>query len=251
VLRPWSFKTSVVALTVAAASAVSIRALACGASAGGIAGISGCSLDEHNEAVRKKWHVGVSGSYTSTAIRFEDDLRFDQQRNVVLATLDYAPKRDMTLELGLGSMVDGSFERAGAVYDFSPGLILLVGGSYHLLKNDGTRPFVLLGGQITYVLSSTQQYVGDESVAYNAFDLRVGAVVGWTFWHMLSPYALARLFGGPVFWEYQGEAISGGDVHHYQLGAGLSLVILERANIYVEGVPLGEQAIAGGAGFSF
>ena len=119
-LGPLSFKVPIAALTATMVSAVSVRALACGASAGGIAGITGCSLDEHNEAVRKKWHVGVSGSYTSTAIRFEDDLRFDQQRNVVLATLDYAPKRYMTLEFGAGSLVDGSFERATRpLQDFS------------------------------------------------------------------------------------------------------------------------------------
>jgi hypothetical protein len=232
-------------------SAVGIRASACGASAGGIAGISGCSLDEHNEAVRKKWHVGVSGSLTSTAIRFENDLRFDQDRSVALATLDYAPKPDVALEFGAGALFDGTFERGDAKYDFSPGPLLLIGGSYRLLKNDGARPFVLLGGQISYVMSHTQQFAGDESVAYHALDVRVGPVVGWTFWNMLSPYVLARAFGGPVFWHYQGEAITGGDIHHYQLGAGLSLVIAKRVNVYVEGVPFGEQALAGGAGFSF
>jgi hypothetical protein len=239
------------ALTVAAAGSVTVRAAACGASAGGIAGIAGCSLDEHNEAIRKKWHVGVSGSYTSTAIRFDDDLRFDQKRNVVLGTLGYAPKPNMALELGLGSLVDGSFERAGERYDFLPGLLLLAGGSYRLLQHEGTRPFVLLGGQLAYVFSNTERYSGDESVPYHAVDFRVSAVAGWTFFDMLSPYVLARLFGGPVFWRYQGEAISGGDVHHYQLGVGVSLLVAERVNLYVEGVPLGEQAFAGGVGFSF
>jgi hypothetical protein len=251
VLGPRSSKALVVALTLAGASAVSVRAFACGASAGGIAGIAGCSLDEHNEAVRKKWHVGVNGAYTSTAIRFEDDLRFDQTRNVVFATLGYAPKPDVALELGVGSLVDGSFERGGDAYDFSPGFLLLAGGSYRLLKNDGSQPFVLLGGQLAYVFSNTQQYAGQESVPYHAIDFRVSGIVGWTFFDMLSPYALARLFGGPVFWEYQGEAITGGDVHHYQLGVGVALLIAERVNLYVEGVPLGEQAFAGGAGFSY
>ena len=169
----------------------------------------------------------------------------------MLATLGYALKRDMALEVGLGSLVDGSFERAGERYDFSPGLLLLAGGSYRLLKNDGTQPFVLLGGQLAYVFSHTQRYTGDESVAYHAVDFRVSGVAGWTFFDMLSPYVLARLFGGPVFWRYQGEAISGGDVHHYQLGLGVSLLIAERVNFYLEGVPLGEQAFAGGVGVRF
>jgi hypothetical protein len=248
---PRRIEAMVATLTLAVASTVSVRALACGASAGGIAGISGCSLDEHDEAVRKKWHVGVSGSYASTAIRFDDDLRFDQTRNALLATVGYAPKRDLTLELGAGSLVDGSFERAGATYDFAPGFLLMVGGSYRLLQQDGTRPFVLLGGQLAYVMSHTKEYAGDESVPYHAVDLRMGPIVGWTFFDMLSPYVIARVFGGPVFWRYQDEAIVGGDVHHYQLGAGIALLIAERVNLYAEGVPLGEQALAAGAGFRF
>jgi len=128
-----------------------------------------------------------------------------------------------------------------------------MGGSYRLLMNDGARPFVLLGGQLTFVTARTteQGAAGAESVRYAAFDFRVGPVVGWTFWNALSPYVLARVFGGPVFWSYQGQSEVGSDVHHYQLGAGLSLLIAKRVSLFAEGVPLGEQAVAGGAGFSF
>jgi hypothetical protein len=248
-----TLKAPAVALTLALTLLLPVRVWACGASAGGVAGLSGCSLDEHNEAVRKKWYVGVGGSFTSTAIRFDDDLRLDQTRGVALATLDYAPNRDSTLELGAGSLIDGTFERSGVEYDFSPGLLLLVGASRRLLTNDGARPFVLLGGQVAYVLSRTteQGLAGAQSVGYQAFDVRFGPVVGWTFWNTLSPYVLARVFGGPVFWHYQGQSEVGGDVNHYQLGAGVSLLIAKRVSVYAEGVPLGEQTLAGGAGFTF
>jgi len=247
------FAKAIVVPTLALASVVSVRAWACGASAGGVAGLAGCSLDEHNEAVRKKWHVGASGSVTSTAIRFNSDLRLDQQRGIAVATLDYAPKRDATLEFGAGSFIDGTMERAGVEFDFSPGPLLLVGASYRLLRNDGARPFVLLGGQLTYVMSRTteQGLASAESVTYQAFDARVGPVVGWTFRNTLTGYVLARVFGGPVFWSYRGKAEVGSDVHHYQLGAGLAVLVLKRVNVFVEGVPFGEQALAGGVGFSF
>jgi len=232
---------------------LSDRAAACGASAGGVAGVSGCNLAEHNEAVRKKWHVGVSGSWSKTAIRFSPDLRLDQTRGTALAILGYSPRPNVTLEYGAGSLVDGTFERAGVEYDFSPGLLLLLGGSYRLLANEGARPFVLLGGQLAYVTSRTaeQGAPGAESVAYHAFDFRVGPVVGWTFWNTLTPYVLARVFGGPVFWSYEGQAEVGGDVHHYQLGAGLSLLVARRVTAFAEGVPLGERTFAGGVGFAF
>jgi hypothetical protein len=227
-----------------------LRAWACGASAGGVAGLSGCSLEEHNEAVRKKWHVGASTSFTSTSIRFAPNLRLDQSRSIVVAAVGFAPKRELTFELGAGALVDGTFERAGVEHDFAPGLLLLTGASYQLLTNDGVRPFVLLGAQLAYVTAHTKQQgaAGAGSVGYNAFDLRLGPVVGWTFWKTLSPYVFGRVFGGPVFWRYRGRAEVGGDTNHYQLGAGVSLVIAERFDAFVEGVPLGEQSVAGGLG---
>jgi hypothetical protein len=249
----YSVQAPAAALTFALVLAVSVRASACGASAGGVAGLSGCSLDEHNEAVRKKWHVGVSGSFTSTQIRFNPDLRLDQTRSVAIATLDHSPRPNVALQFGAGSLFDASFERAGVEYDFSPGPLLLMGGSYRLLTNDGARPFVLLGGQLTWVAARTteQGAAGAESAGYMAFDFRFGPVVGWTFWNALSPYVLGRLFGGPVFWSYQGQSELGSDVHHYQLGAGLSLLIAKQVSVFAEGVPLGEQSVAGGAGFAF
>ena len=228
-------KTAAVALTFAAAALSPAQAVACGASAGGVAGVSGCSLAEHNEAVRKKWHLGVSGAFSSTSIRFSPELRLDQTRTNALATLSYSPRPNVTLEYGAGALVDGTFERAGVEYDFSPGLLLL------------------LGGQLAYVTSRTTErgLAGAPSAGYHAFDFRVGPVVGWTFFRALSPYFLARVFGGPVFWSYGGQTEVGSDVHHYQLGAGLSLLVARRLTAFVEGVPLGERTLAGGAGFAF
>jgi hypothetical protein len=247
-----SFGFRALVLLVPPLLALPARAWACGASAGGVAGLSGCSLAEHNEAARKKWHAGANAAWSSTSIRFSDSLRLDQTRTVAVALLDYSPKPAATVEFGAGAFLDGTFERAGVEYGFSPGLLLVTGASYQLVTNDGPRPFVLLGGQLSYLMSHTQAEgaAGEES-GYHAFDLRVGPVVGWTFWNALTPYVLVRVFGGPVFWRYQGEAVVGGDVHHYQLGAGLSLVLAKRLDLFVEGVPLGERTVAGGAGLRF
>jgi hypothetical protein len=227
-----------------------VRAWACGASAGGVAGLSGCSLEEHNEAVRKKWHVGASTSFTSTSIRFTPSLRLDQLRSTLVAAIGYSTRRELTFEFGAGALLDGTFERAGVEYDFAPGFLLLTGASHRVVTNDGPRPFVLLGGQLAYVTAHTKQQgaSGAGSVGYNAFDLRLGPVVGWTFWRTVSPYVFGRVFGGPVFWRYRGRAEVGGDTNHYQLGAGISLVIAGRFDAFVEAVPLGEQSVAGGLG---
>jgi hypothetical protein len=60
-----------------------------------------------------------------------------------------------------------------------------------------------------------------------------------------------RAFGGPVFWRYQGVAVTGTDTHHYQLGAGLALGLGERVGLFAEGIPLGEQALSAGVSVSF
>jgi hypothetical protein len=88
-------------------------------------------------------------------------------------------------------------------------------------------------------------------VAYDAFDLRLGALLGTTVWQVFSPYALARVFGGPIFWTLAGTAVQGTDVYHYQLGGGLLLRIASSLDVFVEGSALGEQAVSGGAALAF
>jgi hypothetical protein len=79
----------------------------------------------------------------------------------------------------------------------------------------------------------------------------VGAVAGWTLWRALSPYTLVRAFGGPIAWQAQGNTELGTDVHHYQVGAGLLALVGGALDLFVEGVPLGERALAAGAGLAF
>jgi hypothetical protein len=54
-----------------------------------------------------------------------------------------------------------------------------------------------------------------------------------------------------VFWTYQGASEVGTDTHHYQVGGGFALLVARRVDLFVEGVPLGEQAVAAGADVAF
>jgi hypothetical protein len=227
-------------------------ARACGVSGGGAVGVSSCGSAEHEDAPLRKWRLGVGYGFASTAIRFDNDLRFDQTRSSALATLDYAATRRWTFELGAGSLLFGHLEHDGIRYDFSPGVLALLGASWRVVDADGARPFVLLQDQLAFVAASTKEGGSDAAhVSYAALDERIGGLVGWTYQGVVSPYALARVFGGPVFWRYQGSRVTGGDTHHYQLGAGLVVLIAKRFDISVEGVPLGERALSGALGFAF
>jgi hypothetical protein len=84
-----------------------------------------------------------------------------------------------------------------------------------------------------------------------AIDARLSATVGKMFWDGLGPYAVARVFGGPVFWERHAEPVTGTDRYHLQLGAGLLAAAPGAVTAFFELIPLGEQAVTTGLAASF
>jgi hypothetical protein len=199
---------------------------------------------EHEESARRNWRVGATDSFASTALRFSNNLGVDEERHASLATLDYRPNRKVTLQAGAGVLLGGHIMAAGARFDFAPGFVSALGASFRIVDAKAAIPFVLLTAQLSYPSTLTG------GVAYNALDIRAGVATGWTLLDILTPYVVARAFGGPVFWRYQGDAVTGTDVYHYQAGAGLSLLLGRRVDLFVEGVPLGELGVAAGLGLS-
>jgi hypothetical protein len=208
-----------------------------------------CSLEEHDEEERRRWHVGGSGLYTSTGLRFSHGLRGDEERSAAIASATYAPTRRLTLQTSAGATLDGQLKLSGGTYQLNPGPLVALGAAFRVI--DGP-PFLIATSLLSFSAVTTRvPGAAASAVGYQAFDLRVGALFGTTLWKVLSPYVLARVFGGPIFWHHQGAAVTGTDVYHYQLGAGLALLIAERLDVFVEGSALGERALAGGAAFAF
>jgi hypothetical protein len=221
------------------------RAHACGVS--GPDGVWYCTLEEHEEEIRPRWSVGAAGTYTSTALRFDAAVRGAQTRSAALLTAAYAPTARLRLQMSAGAGLDGELRMPNGTHDFAPGPAAAIGVGYRLL---GNKPFLALTGVLSASTTRTRR-ADDPSVRYTAFDLRIGAALGATFFEALSPYALARVFGGPVLWRYQGEAVTGTDTRHYQLGLGVAWLIAERVNVFVEGVALGERGLTFGASAVF
>ena len=239
--NPLKLERSVAIGFVAAVLFVAPRAKACGVSA---SGVSSCSLEEHDEAVRPRWAVGVSGLYTSTRLRFSGSLHADQIRYASLATLAYLPTPRLVLQVGAGAAFGGSLTTPDGEHTFSPGPTGALGLDFRAF--DDGRYFLLLTSSLSFATARTQ-LASDDSVAYTAFDLRVGAQLGVELAHLFRPYAVVRAFGGPVYWHYQGQAVTGTDTHHYQVGAGLGVRLSKTLSLFAEGVPLGERAISLGA----
>jgi hypothetical protein len=220
------------------------RARACGVSATGVAS---CSLAEHRDAAGPHFSVGVTGTYTDTALRFGTSLRATQTRAAALAVLAYLPTRSLALELGVGASFGGSLTLPDGKYEFLPGPSASLGVASRFL--DAPSYFALLTTVASFSANHTER--GAARASYTAFDLRLGVEFGLNLLEVLHPYVLARAFGGPVYWTYAGESVTGTDVHHYQVGAGLAAALPGRLSLFVEGVPLGERAISGGLGFAF
>jgi hypothetical protein len=220
-------------------------ARACGVSASGVAS---CSLAEHAEEVRPHWATGVSALYTSTRLRFNGSVEADQTRYATLAALAYLPSPTLVLQAGVGVALGGSLTLPDGKHEFSPGPTGSLGADWRVW--DDERFFLLLSAVLSASFAHTQ-LPGAESVGYQAFDLRIGGQFGVDVAGFLRPYAVARVFGGPIFWQYQGEDVTGTDTHHYQLGAGVGVRLGRYLNAFVEGIPLGEQALSLGVGLAF
>jgi hypothetical protein len=134
-------------------------------------------------------------------------------------------------------------------YDFSPGPAAVVGATWRVLE---AHPFLVLTSQLSFSAARTRRSGTEEStVGYEAFDLRLGGLFGTTLFDIVSPYAAARIFGGPVFWHYQGASVTGTDLYHYQIGAGVGVLVASRVDLFAEAIPLGERALSAGLHVAF
>ena len=231
------------AMTVALAPA---RARACGVS--GPDGVWSCSLEEHDEQERPRWNLGAVGAYTWTKIRIAG-VKAKAERSAALVSASYAPTKRLRFQVSAGVAISGSLAMPDGKYAFSPGASGALGVNYRFLSG---KPFLLLSGVLSASTAETYlQGNSEDTERYTALDLRVALAFGATFFNALSPYAVTRVFGGPIFWHYQGKDVTGTDSYHVQLGAGVSYRIARRVDVFVEGVPLGERALSGGAATVF
>jgi len=178
------------------------------------------------------------------------------ERNAAVATLERKLGEKWTFQMGVGGILGGSLRVGEARHDFGPGWSTSIAASYRLRDGRDAWPFVILGASLAVAGATTREArQGAPAVPYYAGDLRLGAFVGKTFFNALSPYAVARVFGGPIFWHVEGEHRTGTDRYKYQLGLGLvaaaPLGAGRALDVFAEIVPLGERSVTTGAGFTF
>jgi len=229
------------------------RAHACGVSASGApAGICDASevLDEKAGAAKNR--IGVSYGWTSTVL-FLDKLRAPTQRQAAMVSFEHPLPKHWTLEFGAGSLLAGFLDTDIGRANFQPGVLADVSLSHLVLASTGyAKPFILTSFALAGVWSRTTGAVSADYFAFDfSFDVATGIVlkVGR---QSISPFLAGRIFGGPVFWHYQGQDVTGGDAYHYSLGPGLAFSFEHsRVGLSFGGSVFGEKNAKAGVSLAF
>ncbi len=186
--------------------------------------------------------VGGSAAVSDTTLVFSDDQRVELRQSAATVIGGYAWPSQISVRAAIGVLAGGSLQGEGRTFDLGAGLIASIG-----VARQWSRPPWFLSGSAGLGASraSTREMLTGgmqgARVSLTAIDARGGVAAGRTF-GPFSPYVLARVFGGPVFWSWDGSGTTGTDTRHFQLGAGASLAIGSRATILVDISALGERA---------
>jgi hypothetical protein len=228
-------------------------AWACGVpGAGGAAGVTLCNLKDRKNVDQGPDRLGLRLSAgfaeSSTNILFPGGDPIAIERSSVTASVEYRVKDGLVLTATAGAVLRGAIS-GGISARVLPGPLAALTVAWRILGARPTEPLILLTGTLSFVSHPTEVLFGPRE-QYTAFDLRAGLVVGKTFWDVFTPYAVARLFGGPVYYRENGKAYVGTDMYHFQIGAGASVAIARRVDLFVEGIPLGERGVTAGMGVS-
>lgn len=122
------------------------------------------------------------------------------------------------------------------------------GVSWAVLEQKGAIPFVMIGVSVAASLAVPDR--GGDDALY-ALDIRGSVTAGYTLAERFTPYAVVRAFGGPVAYAQDGRTSAGTDIYHFQVGAGFVVGLPGGFDLSAELIPLGEQRVSAGVGYSF
>jgi hypothetical protein len=228
-----------------------VPALACGAAYPG--GPMVCNIERdaprrHERRILGDWPIArvfASWAHTSTALRFSGDRRVGLTRHAAFVGTELPLRGDLGLQLGAGGVMSGEIDGSR----LGPGATVFFGSSYRAIDERDAPGFLQMNLTFSATRAATE---APGNPLLTAFDLRLAAIAGSTIANFFTPYAVARAFGGPVYWTIAGTDVIGTDVYKYQLGGGMAFAFPSRViDLFVEGIALGERGIAAGIGTTF
>jgi hypothetical protein len=185
------------------------------------------------------WRAGATAGWFDTDIVFDDDV--PMSAGTVMAQVAYQASPRLVLALAAGALVDGSIDGG----DITTGPAGAASLAWLALLETERRPFALVALSIAASHAGAISDDGEEH-GLTSGDGRLGLMVGKTF-GAFTPYAAARVFGGPVLWTLAGDEVTGSDANHYTVGAGLTARAGRRLDLSLEVMPLGEKSATASA----
>jgi hypothetical protein len=180
-----------------------------------------------------------------STLRFDGSRELDIAQYAVSATASYVRASRWSVRASIGAVLDGSLEGEGRTHDIGPGVV----GAASVSRQWLVRGFFITGSLGAGASRITTTEAGGARQSLVAIDiLRAGVMAGRTF-GIVSPYVLARGFGGPVLWRLDGMDVRGTDTHKFQLGAGVSVATGAGLSFLLDVAALGERSASLGMAY--
>jgi hypothetical protein len=171
-----------------------------------------------------------------STLDFGDAGELDITQFAVTATVGHAWPT-WSVRGAIGIVLDGDLEAGDRTHDIGPGVVASLG----VARRFPLGAFFIDVSASASISRTTTREGGGPAEALVAIDiLRAGVTAGRTF-GIVSPYVLARAFGGPVWWTLDDTDVTGTDTSHFQLGAGVSITS-GAWSVVVDLAALGEQS---------
>jgi hypothetical protein len=190
--------------------------------------------------------VGLSFGAFRSRLLFAERGVLDIEELAFGASYEKRLSKKMTFQISGGGI---AFARVGEPSTRTlRGFFAGAGWSWSVIDQKGAIPFVMVGVSVAGSLAAPEE--GGDDALY-ALDIRGSVTAGYTLAKRWTPYLVGRLFGGPVVLAERGQSYVGTDVYHFQLGAGLVVGLPGGFDLSAEIIPLGEQRVSAGVGYSF
>jgi len=180
---------------------------------------------------------------------FSDDRELDIVQYAVTVSGGYIGASQWSVRGSLGSVLDGTLEGDGRTHDIGPGIVAAASvskqwsfGAWFVTGSLGA------GASRTTTREESGAGAGARQSLIGIDVLRIGAMAGRTF-GVVSPYVLARAFGGPVLWTVDAMDVTGTDTSKFQLGAGVSVSTAGGLSLLLDVSALGERSASLGMSY--
>jgi hypothetical protein len=198
------------------------------------------------EEDRTNIQLGLGMGLFDTTVGFDDDQDVDIKMTAVSLAGTWLFGERWSARAGFGVLTDGTLEtRDGTTHDVDSGGLVSVGAEYRANVGQGSTPTLDISMALGWSWAKTLAPGSTAKTDYSAADVRFGARAGWLVGSNFYPYAAARLFGGPVNWQLDGEDVTGSDKHHYQVALGAA-VTSGVVGVFAEWAGLGERGLSAG-----